>query len=670
MFWRTIRDTERATRVLIGVGGAPTVPIHGRWHGTHRRHTSDHSFASSSVPCCMRSLELIRSVELKVGLEIHVELSTRTKLFTSVPNPAAAAEPVLAGGERGEHTGSAISAGAGVSAGAGIFEPNTLIDPVVLALPGSLPVLNRAAVEKSVRVGLALGCQIAEYTKWDRKSYFYPDLPKNYQISQYELPLCFDGRAMIPPLDARDQIDWARLLTSDAAPNPLSQPTVGIIRAHLEEDAGKLMHEVPSGGAGAGASGESSIVDYNRAGTPLLEIVTAPEFTSADQVVAFAQLLRIVCRFVGATEGVMQKGHMRFEPNINVILTLKDGRRVATPVVEVKNLNSFKALRGAIEHELREQPGRWVSDGREFGPRSKTTRGWDGSRGVTFVQREKEDADDYRYFPDPDLAPVVVDESWRERIAKGDGVASVGGAPEGPVERARRFVREWALSPADAAALIDEHKVCVFFEQAVGHSSAMGVDPSRAAKACANFVLQGLQKRANERSLVRVQRAEADGLSGAVVRPVLASEIGVSAAQIARIVALREGTNGGAGHGAAEPMPAGQISAASADELLGLLASAEEEPGSSAGRGGSYPLGTDPFAVAKERGMLIVRDAGALDAWCEQAIEQNAASAADVRAGKVQAIGRLVGAVMKQSGGKADAAEARARLLEKLGQKG
>ena len=269
----------------------------------------------------------IAKSSLKVGLEIHIELATRTKMFTRVPN---AAHPA--------HFDE---------------EPNTLIDPVVCALPGSLPVMNKAAVEMSMMVGLALGCGIARFSKWDRKNYYYPDLPKGYQISQYDLPLCHDGRVEIPAAAGGTR-------------------AIGIIRAHLEEDTGKLGHELPGGHHYAG-----SLVDLNRAGTPLLEIVTAPDFDSAADVVAFAQELRGICRFLGVTEGIMQKGHMRFEPNINVIAELEDGTVVKTPVVEVKNLNSFKALRGAIEYELGAQLDRWREDGKVMGPGAKSTRGWE-----------------------------------------------------------------------------------------------------------------------------------------------------------------------------------------------------------------------------------------------------------------------------------------------------
>ena len=511
----------------------------------------------------------IRSVQLIVGMEVHVELATRSKMFSRAPSPA--------------HP-DCDDAG-----------PNTLIDPVVLALPGALPVMNRAAVEMAMMVGLALRCSIAPFSRWDRKSYFYPDLPKGYQISQYDLPLCFDGSVEVPALDERGHID-------PHAPTT----TVGIIRAHLEEDAGKLLHEAPGG-----HPIEGSIVDYNRAGTPLLEIVTRPDFRTADQAVSFARMLRNICRFLGVSEGVMQKGHMRFEPNINAELTLDDGRLVRTPIVEIKNLNSFKSLRAAIEHELDQQPHRWRQDGLAMTPGSKTTRGWDDARGATFVQREKEEAHDYRYFPDPDLPPVLVDDAWKARVRER--------VPELPLSRHRRYVSEYALDAKEAAALVEERDVCFLYEETITQLNTRGIGGNRAGRIAANLILQNLAKRGNERG-------------------VHAHELGISAQQLAGIGALRE---------------EGVIGAGAADDLIAQLM--REQPGA------------DPRSIAEQRGMLIVRDEAAMDRWIQSSIAAHPKAAEDVRAGKLAAVGRLVGEAMKQSGGKADAAAVRERLLKALG---
>lgn len=577
----------------------------------------------------------IASVKLIVGMEVHVELATRTKMFTRAPNPAhpdfdphadAAHE---SHGHDGDHASHATHRAAVL--------PNTLIDPTVLALPGALPVMNKAAVEMAIKVGLALQCQIAPLTKWDRKGYFYPDLPKAYQISQYDLPLCFDGSIDVPALDAQGQLDL------DAEP-----ARIGIIRAHLEEDAGKLLHEAPGGGAI-----DFSIADYNRAGTPLLEIVTQPDFTSADQCVAFCRVLRNVCRFLGVSEGVMQKGHMRFEPNINTHITLKDGRLIKTPVVEVKNLNSFKAVKGAIEFELEQQPLRWLADKREMGRGMKQTRGWNdaarGGKGETFLQREKEDAHDYRYFPDPDLVPVVVDEAWKSQIA-----ATI---PELPLPRYRRYMDEFGLGKKEAAALVEERDVCFFYEGVIAAMEAMGLGHARAGKLAANILLQSGAKRANEQ-----QR--------------LISELGITPASVAAVGKLRED---------------GKLSNQGVDELFGALC--EKAEGIHHGEHGEHgdeakqsvqssatPMSSSVSSVisvvnsslaraestAKDRGLLLVRDDAALAKWVDQAIAENAQAAADVKAGKVQAVGRLVGAVVKLSGGTLDAKNVRDALLAKL----
>jgi aspartyl-tRNA(Asn)/glutamyl-tRNA(Gln) amidotransferase subunit B len=505
-------------------------------------------------------------VELKVGLEIHVELATRSKMFSRAASPACIA-----------HDGA---------------EPNTCLDPVVLGLPGALPVLNREAVEMSMRVGLALGCSIAPLTRWDRKSYFYPDMPKNYQISQYDLPLCFDGAFELPAAGGESGGGSKR---------------IGIIRAHLEEDAGKLLHEAPGGG-----SLDYSIVDLNRAGTPLLEIVTQPDFTSAAEVELFCRELRTLCRTLGVTLGVMQKGHMRFEPNINCLLTLDDGRVVKTPIVEVKNLNSFKAVRGAIEFELREQPKRWAGDGKEMGPGAKSTRGWDDVNQRTVLQREKEDAHDYRYFPDPDLLPLVVDRAWVEAVR--------AGLPESPAARRARYAGEYGLSAGDVLLLVEEPEAGALFDGARLAAEKLGVAGVKAAKTAANIVLQQGGKRANERG-VSVQ------------------ELGVNAEQIAGLIRLRED---------------GAINSNALDELFGLLCTSEH-------------AGADPAALAQGRGLILDRDDGVIDAWCDAAIAQQPQAADDVRAGKDAALGRLVGAAMKAAAGRGDASAIRARLLGKLG---
>ncbi len=493
----------------------------------------------------------IASTRLKVGMEVHVELATRSKMFTRTANVA-----------HPDHYDA---------------PPNSLVDPVVAALPGTLPVMNRRAVEMSMMVGMALGCRIPDVCKWDRKNYFYPDLPKGYQISQYDLPLCIDGALDIPGADGATK-------------------RVGIIRAHLEEDTGKLGHELPGG-----ARYEGSLVDLNRAGTPLLEIVTRPDLDCADDCVTFGRELRRICRFLGVTEGVMQRGHMRFEPNVNVIITTDDGVEHATPVVEVKNLNSFKALRGAIEHESRRQVEAWRADGLVMGPGAKSTRGWDVDRGETVLQREKEDAHDYRYFPEPDLPPVVVDDAWREEVR--------AAIPELPMSRRRRYIADYGMKEEEALTLTDDPQTCRFFESCVDAADGRG-------SAVARLLLNVGAQLANEQG-----RTIAD--------------LGIAARQVAQLIAMREDK---------------AIGSSAADELFALLCETDD----------------DAPTVAERRGLLQVRDAGKLDGWVDAAIAEQTQAAEDFAAGKDAAAGRLVGTVMKLSGGTADAKAVRAKLVERL----
>ncbi len=352
----------------------------------------------------------VQSYKVLIGLEVHVQLATASKMFTAAP----------------------------VAAGA---EPNSLVDEVVLGLPGVLPVMNRKAVEYSIRVGLALGCQIASYTKWDRKSYYYPDLPKNYQISQYDLPLCGPGQFTIALEDGKEL-------------------AVRIRRAHLEEDAGKLLHEAPGG-----FPIDYTIVDLNRAGTPLLEIVTEPDMCSGRQVAAFGQELQKIVQFLGVSHGQMQLGQMRFEPNINLHITDNDGNVHKTAITEIKNLNSFAALQKASDYEISRQLAQFQQSG-QLG--RKSTYGWDDIRQITVHQRDKEEANDYRYFPDPDLPAVEVDGAWLEQIAKQVG--------ELPAARRARFAQAFQLTDSELAQLCEHKATGDFYEQILTH----GADPRRA----------------------------------------------------------------------------------------------------------------------------------------------------------------------------------------------
>jgi len=363
-------------------------------------------------------------VKLIVGLEIHVQLATRTKIFC------------------------------GCRLGFG-DPPNSNVCPVCLGMPGVLPVMNRRAYEYSLRTALALNCNIARFTKWDRKSYYYPDLPKNYQISQYDLPLSYDGYLEIPLENSETK-------------------KIRIIRAHLEEDAGKNLHEgLPY-----------SRVDLNRTGTPLLEIVTEPDMNSPEECRILAMELQKLVQFLGVSEANMQKGHMRFEPNINLHITDEDGKLYKTPICEVKNLNSFRALERAVAYEKVRQLEEWKQDHtytiEKFG---KQNRGWDDNREETVFQREKEEAHDYRYFPEPDLVPVEVEEVWLDKIK--------AEMPELPLAMKKRFIDDYGLNDYDASVLTGDSVTAVYFDQAVKAGGP--------AKRVANLVTQYGLKTANER---------------------------------------------------------------------------------------------------------------------------------------------------------------------------
>jgi len=360
-----------------------------------------------------------------------------------------------------------------------------------------LPVMNRKAVEYAIRVGLALGCKIARHTKWDRKSYYYPDLPKNYQISQYDLPLCYQGEFELVRRDG-------------------SALKIRIRRAHLEEDAGKLLHEAPGGYAI-----DFSIVDLNRAGTPLLEIVTEPDLSSPQDVALFGQELQRIVQFLGVSHGQMQMGHMRFEPNINVHITDQNGQVHKTAITEIKNLNSFSVLERATAYEVQRQIQQWEETG-SLG--RKSTYGWDEASGTTFLQREKEEANDYRYFPDPDLVPVEVDDAWLAELK-----AQVG---ELPAARRKRYVEALGLSVTDAAILAGDRATGEFYEAAI----AAGGD----AKRLSNLILSHGRRIANEKSVLLGQIGISPARFAEVARLIDQNKISVSSAG-AIFDKLREG---------------------------------------------------------------------------------------------------------------------------------
>lgn len=356
--------------------------------------------------------------ETVIGLEVHVELATKTKIFCSCPT------------EFGQG-------------------PNTQVCPVCLGLPGSLPVLNRRAVEYAVRAALALHCQIPSFAKFDRKNYFYPDLPKAYQISQYDLPLAVDG--------------YLEIALGGAAKR------IGITRVHLEEDAGKLVH--------AGYS-DYSLTDYNRTGVPLIEIVSEPDLRSPEEAKVYLEKLKSLLQYTGVSDVKMEEGSLRCDANVSLrpAGSAKFGTRT-----EIKNMNSFKAVQRGLEYEVQRQAEVLDAGGRVV----QETRRWDEDKGVTYSMRSKEEAHDYRYFPDPDLAPVIVDAAWVEGIRQS--------LPEMPDVRQRRYVKDLGLSEYDAAVLTANKAMADFFEDAA--------TAYHDAKTVANRMMGEIAKHLNAHSL-------------------------------------------------------------------------------------------------------------------------------------------------------------------------
>jgi aspartyl-tRNA(Asn)/glutamyl-tRNA(Gln) amidotransferase subunit B len=366
------------------------------------------------------------SVQTIIGLEIHVQLATHSKLFC------------------------------GCSTRYG-QPPNTQTCPICQGLPGTLPVINQHAIELALDVGLAFDMELVSGCRWDRKHYFYPDLPKGYQTSQYDLPITRSGR-----LEFRDPAN-AETLRS-----------VRINRAHLEEDAGKSLH-------GEGVDG-GTWIDLNRTGTPLLEIVTEPDLRSAQDAKAFLQQLRTILLYIGVSDCNMQEGSMRVDANVN--LRIDDGfQTIATPIVEIKNLNSFRNVERAIEFERDRQWQHWQATGERLGQRPKQTRGWDADREVTTVQREKEEAADYRYFPCPDLPPVVLSsEQITARRLK---------LPRLPQQWKADLISVWKLSDYDASVIVEQGRDVAEYFETVARISQDG-------KRSANWITQEIMRLLNE----------------------------------------------------------------------------------------------------------------------------------------------------------------------------
>ncbi|GAA4339180.1 Asp-tRNA(Asn)/Glu-tRNA(Gln) amidotransferase subunit GatB [Pigmentiphaga soli] len=481
--------------------------------------------------------------EVVIGLETHVQLSTASKIFS----------------------GSSTRFGAA---------PNTQANAVDLALPGTLPVMNRGAVERAIMLGLALGSRIAPRSIFARKNYFYPDLPKNYQISQYEIPVVQGGTLSFFVGDR--------------------EKTINLTRAHLEEDAGKSLHDDFAGPHGEKSTG----IDLNRAGTPLLEVVSEPELRSAEEAVGYAKALHALVVWLGICDGNMQEGSFRIDANVSV---RPAGQKEFGTRTETKNVNSFRFLERAIQYEIRRQI-ELIEDG---GTVVQETRLYDPDRDETRSMRGKEDAHDYRYFPDPDLPPLVIGSDWIERVR--------AGMPELPGAKRARFEADYGLSAYDAAQLTASRDTADFFEATVRTL------PAGQAKLAANWIMGELAAALN--------REEKDIAQS----PVSAARLGGLLARIAD----------------------GTISNKIARDVFGAIWQGEH--------------GGDADAVIEARGLKQISDSGAIGKMIDDVLAANPAIVAEYRAGKEKAFNSLVGQVMKTAKGKANPQQVNELLRQKLG---
>ncbi len=503
--------------------------------------------------------------EVVIGLETHTQLSTRSKIFS----------------------------GASTAFGA---EPNSQTAPVDLALPGALPVLNRGAVERAIRFGLAIGATVAPLSIFARKNYFYPDLPKGYQISQYELPVVQGGRVSFVVEQAGGAVT----------------KTIRLTRAHLEEDAGKSLHEDFVGLHGEKSSG----IDLNRAGTPLLEIVTEPELRSSAEAVAYAKALHGLVTWLGICDGNMQEGSFRCDANVSVrpLGETRLGTRC-----EIKNLNSFRFMQQAIDYEVERQTA-LIEDG---GTVIQQTLLFDpdrGAHGETRPMRSKEDAHDYRYFPDPDLPPLVIAPEWIERVR--------AAMPELPAAMRERLTTDHGLSAYDAQTLTATKDVAAYFDAVV---ALLGAGH---AKQAANWIMGDVSAAVNERG--------GDWSSPPIDATTLAALI--------------------------DRVAGGRINAKQARTLFTELASGGvASPSSANPRAGGFEARlVDLDALIAERGLEQISDSGALEAAIDDILARSPAQLADYRAGKDKLFGYFVGQAMKATGGKADPQQLNALLKGRL----
>jgi aspartyl-tRNA(Asn)/glutamyl-tRNA(Gln) amidotransferase subunit B len=459
--------------------------------------------------------------DIIIGLEVHVHLKTESKLFCRCKNEF--------GGD-----------------------PNTHVCPVCTGQPGVLPVLNKKAIEQAIRSGLALGCAINNKSIFARKQYFYPDLPKNYQITQYELPIAEHGSL---------EIEGKR---------------IGVTRAHMEEDAGKLIH----------TEGNVSLVDYNRTGAPLLEIVSEPEITSPEEAGEYLKNIRQVLRYSGISDCDMEKGSLRCDANIS----LKEAGAEQFGIrAEIKNLNSFKAVVKALEYEVKRQE-KLLNNGEAV---VQETRLWDDNKGITRSMRSKEEAHDYRYFPEPDLPPLMVDDGWVEEIKET--------LPEMPAVRLKRYMDDYQLSDYDAGVLIQDKEIADYFEVA---ASALKQTDQNIIKKITNWITVELLAKVNSTGIEFLDQP-------------------VKAEYIAELVQLIE---------------KGTISGKMAKEIFDIM----------------WDSGKAPGEIVEEKGLKQISSGDQIEEICKKAITENPDIVQKFLSGKEGVIGALVGSVMKETRGQAN----------------
>ncbi len=462
-----------------------------------------------------------------IGLEVHVQLHTQTKLFCRCSTKFGA-------------------------------PPNTQTCPLCIGMPGTLPVMNRRAFELGLKTAVALNCQIAQFTKWDRKQYYYPDLPKGYQISQYDLPFSHDG--------------WLEISDPKGRFEPKK---IGIIRAHLEEDAGKSMHDEVDGRA-------DSRIDLNRTGTPLLEIVSQPDMRSAQEAKAYLTELKLLLTYLDVSDCNMQEGSLRVDANVNLHLDTPEGK-AATPIVEVKNMNSFRAVERALEYEVQRQYQEWQETHQRLGDVPKQTRGWDDVAEVTRGQRHKEESSDYRYLPDPDLVPV--------RVTADEIEAIKASLTELPAAVRHRLERDFAIKPYDSDVIVSAGRALVDYYVELAKLVGDG-------KLASNWVQQDVMRTLNE------QKIEVEEFA---LRPAALHQL---------LHAIQDG----------------QIDTSRAREVFVEMVDS----------------GRSAAEVMKAQGIEKV-DESELVSLCEELIGANPKIVADIKSGKQQAAGNLIGQAKKKN---------------------